>query len=273
MTPEELLVRAPDSHWRTVQPDLLLDVALTTGHVLIELACAFAPVSVARLQTLVRERQFDGAPIARVQDNHVAQWGDLAAREPGLPPEFVRTIDTHATFVSMPDPDTYAPATGFIDGFPVARDAGTGEEWLVHCYGMVGVGRSTDIHSGTGAVLYTVIGQAPRHLDRNATLVGRVVAGMPHLSTLPRGHGPLGFYCEGQSPPVIRSIRLAIDLPAGERASIQVLRTQSPTFRTWLEARRTRTDPWFCVTGGRLDVCSVSIPQREGSRWMAPVST
>jgi peptidylprolyl isomerase len=42
--------------------------------------------------------------------------------------------------------------------------------------------------------LYVVIGRGPRQLDRNIALVGRVLAGMEHLSVLPRGMGPLGFY-------------------------------------------------------------------------------
>src|SRR5205085_8085393 len=58
--------------------------------------------------------------------------------------------------------------------------------WLVHCYGMVGAGRDNDVDSGGGTELYVVIGQAPRHLDRNVTLLGRVVSGMELLSVMPR---------------------------------------------------------------------------------------
>ncbi len=39
-----------------------------------------------------------------------------------------------------------------------------------------------------------MIGQAPRHLDRNIALVGRVIEGMPVLAALRRGTGSLGFY-------------------------------------------------------------------------------
>ena len=34
----------------------------------------------------------------------------------------------------------------------------------------------------------------PRHLDKNVTLVGRVIKGMELLSSLPRGTGDLGFF-------------------------------------------------------------------------------
>jgi hypothetical protein len=79
--------------------------------------------------------------------------------------------------------DNYAAANAFWKGWPVAgmRGDGTlGETelpkdrpnllWPVHCYGMVGVGRGLSPDTGTGAELYTVIGHAPRHLDRNIAL-------------------------------------------------------------------------------------------------------
>ena len=65
---------------------------------------------------------------------------------------------------------------------------------------MVGVGRDLDVRSGSGAELYVVIGHAPRHLDRNVALVGRVVKGMELLSGLPRGGAEMGFYTKAEAP-------------------------------------------------------------------------
>jgi hypothetical protein len=42
----------------------------------------------------------------------------------------------------------------------------------------IGAGREVKADSGGGAELYVVIGQAPRHLDRNVTVVGRGLQGM-----------------------------------------------------------------------------------------------
>src|SRR6202000_1894163 len=96
------------------------------------------------------------------------------------------------SFKPLPDVDGYAPKAGFDAGFAVASD---GErEWMVHCYGAVGVGRDLKPDTGDGSELYAVIGQAPRHLDRNITVVGRVVQGMELLSALPRGGETMGFY-------------------------------------------------------------------------------
>ena len=41
-----------------------------------------------------------------------------------------------------------------------------------------------------------VIGHAPRQLDRNIAVVGRVIEGIEHLATLPRGKGEAGVYDE-----------------------------------------------------------------------------
>jgi hypothetical protein len=56
---------------------------------------------------------------------------------------------------------------------------------------MVGVGRDVPADSGNGSELYAVIGQSPRNLDRNVTLVGRVIEGIELFSVLPRGTAAL----------------------------------------------------------------------------------
>ena len=118
----------------------------------------------------------------------------VGAASASLKAEFDRPFSASEPFTPLPDPDTYAPSTGFADGFPAARDPGSGKTWLTHCYGMVGVGRDNDADSGGGTELYAVIGHAPRQLDRNVTLVGRVVQGIELMSSLPRGTEALGFY-------------------------------------------------------------------------------
>ena len=135
--------------------------------------------------------------------------------------------------------------------------------WPVHCYGMVGVGRSYSPDTGTGAELYTVIGHAPRHLDRNIALVGRIVEGMEHLSSLPRGTGDLGFYeTEEQRVPIL-SIRVASDLPEGERPDFEYLSTEGETFAAYAEARANRRDPFFIQPAGGADICNIPVPVRR----------
>lgn len=261
-------VASDDADWRLLGPERTLYMWLPGGRVVIELAPEFAPEHVENIRTLVRERYFDGLAVIRVQDNYVTQWGDPDGERPfgsaraELEAELDRPIG-ELPFTPLPDGDLYAPEVGYSRGFPVARNPDTGRAWLVHCYGMVGVARDVEIGSGDGSQLYVVIGHSPRHLDLNTTMVGRVVRGMEHLSSLPRGSGRLGFYTADQSKPLIDRVRLGTELPAGERTELEVMRTDSEAFRNWIEARRTRTEEWFVAPGGRVSVCNVPVPSRD----------
>jgi cyclophilin family peptidyl-prolyl cis-trans isomerase len=266
-TTAEVLAASSPSDWRPLDPQYTLYLELPVGRVIIELAPVFAPNHVANVTALAREGYFDGLAFMRSQDNYVVQWGDAAGKKPlqkaqrTLPAEFERPL-RGLTLTRITDPDTYAPLVGFLDGFPVAADPQLGRAWLVHCYGMVGAGRDNDVDSGGGTELYVVIGQAPRHLDRNVTLLGRVVRGMELLSVLPRGHGALGFYEGSESGLPIRSLHLAADLPEAERTALEELRTDTATFAAYVEARRNRHEEWFKVPAGRIDVCNIPVPVR-----------
>lgn len=266
-TVAEVLAATTPSDWRKPDPENTLYMDLPTGRVIIELAPAFAPQHVASIKALVREGYFDGLAIIRSQDNYVVQWGDPTEKRPirttkrTLPAEFV-TSAKDIPFTQLPDKDTYAAQTGFSNGFPMARDPETDRAWLVHCYGMVGAARDVSVDSGTGSELYAVIGHAPRQLDRNITLVGRVLQGMELLSVLPRGTGDLGFYEKPEQHVPIRSIRVAADVPEDQRVPIEVLRTDTRTFENLIEARRNRREEWYKVPAGHIDVCNVPIPVR-----------
>jgi len=264
----EIIEASRPSDWRPLDPANTLYVQLETGRVVIELAPEFAPLHVANIKTLVRGGYFDGMPITRSQDNFVIQWGDpdgkrsLGRASATLPPEFIVPWTPSLPFTPLPDVDGYAPRVGFSNGFPVGGDPATGQAWLVHCYGMVGAGRDNAVDSGNGAEIYVVTGNAPRQLDRNIALVGRVVQGMELLSTLPRGTGPLGFYEKPEQYVPIRSLRIAADVPAAERTRLEVMRTDTPAFAALVESRRNRRDDWYKVPAGHIEICNVPIPVR-----------
>ncbi|MEO6799235.1 MAG: peptidylprolyl isomerase [Rhodanobacter sp.] len=277
-TTAHILAQSSASEWRT--PDLhnLLVMQLPTGRVLIELAPDFTPLHAANIRTLVREHYFDGLSINRVQDNFVAQWDDpasdvdkpdprklksLGSAKSTLPPEYTRPIDATLPWTELRDGDVYAAQVGFSEGFPLARDPTSGQEWLTHCYSMVGVARDNAPESGNGSSLYVVIGQAPRRLDRNLAIAGRVLEGMPLLSALPRGDGPMGFYSKPSQRTPIKSVRLASDLPPAQRPGVQVLRTDSATFAALLDAQRHRHDAFYRVSSGKVGVCNVDVPVRN----------
>lgn len=271
-TVAQVLESAQPSDWRRPEPADTLYLDLPTGRVIIELAPRFAPRHVANIKDLVKDRFFDGLPIGRVQDNYVTQWGDMdeirknEAATRKLPDETFIAWSPALPIVKLPDPDGYAPATGWLDQFPIGFDqAPSAQVWMTHCYGTVGVGRNDWPDTGSGSELYAVIGQAPRHLDRNIVLVGRVLRGMELLASLPRGSGALGFYSDEEKPrrTLIRSARLASELPESARTNLEVLRTDTPLFTKYVEARRNRRESWFVRPAGHVDVCNVPPPVRD----------
>ncbi len=273
-TMAEVISNSTPADWRPLDPENTLYLELASGRVVIELAPAFAPNHVANVKALAREHYYDGLAIIRVQDNYVVQWADPNAEKPELKrkiqhahatlsAEFERPLDPSLPFTPLPDKNVYAPEVGFSGDFPVARDPQTGKMWLVHCYGMVGAGRDNAPDSGGGTELYAVIGHAPRQLDRNVTLLGRVVQGMELLSALPRGPAPMGFYDKPAQNVPIKSIRVAADLPQSERTHLEIIRTDTQTFRDLIESRRNRHEPWFHYQANRLEIGNVPIPVRQ----------
>jgi cyclophilin family peptidyl-prolyl cis-trans isomerase len=275
-----ILAESKRSEWRRPDPENLLVMRLPSGRVVMELDPVYAPLHVANIRTLVREHYFDGLAIVRVQDDFVAQWDDPEADDGGdrrrirtlgtakatLPPEFTRPIARSLPWVRLPDGDVYAPEVGFSDDFPAARDPARNETWLVHCYGTLAVARDNSPDSGNGSALYVAIGEAPRRLDRNLTVVGRIVEGMEKLSALPRGHGPLGFHAHPKNRMPILDIRVAADLPPAQRPDIEILRSRSPTFQRLLEATRNRHDAFYVTPPGKVDICAVPVPVRDLSK-------
>jgi peptidylprolyl isomerase len=269
----DVLKGSKPADWRPLDADNTLYLELPSGRVVIELAPSFAPNHVSNIKALAREHYYDGLAILRSQDNFVVQWGDphedddkvrqVKDAKKTLPAEFTVPVSNDKQFVRLRDVDGFAPQVGHSGGFPVGRDPKAGRTWLTHCYGMVGVARGNESDSGGGTSLYVVTGQAPRQLDRNITVVGRVVSGMPLLSTLPRGPAPMGFYDKPELQLPIVAVKVAADVPEAERAHLQVLRTESPTYQAVLDAQRHRGGPWNKYSPGYLDLCNAQIPVRE----------
>jgi peptidylprolyl isomerase len=227
---------------------------------------------IANIRKLAAAHWWDGLSINRVQDNYVVQWGDPDGEDKGkaraLPSSLAKVPEND--YVTRAEPrmqSRYVNYSAYTDAFDDLANGwpiSFGQDdsaWPVHCYGMVGVGRDLSPDTGSGAELYTVIGHAPRHLDRNIALVGRVIEGIEHLSSLPRGTGALGFYETPEERTTIASIRLGNEvagLPAYEYLS-----TESATFARYAEARANRRDPFFITPAGGADVCNIAVPVRR----------
>ena len=274
--PSEIVAAAKADDWVAIAPSdvLVMDLAPDSKgkprRVIIQLMPApFSQGWVSNIRKLAAAKWWDGTSINRVQDNYVVQWGD--ATEKKALPDGLATVG--AKDYVTPDwptkdwilaraggrPDAYAGAHGFYLGWPLAQ--GREGLWPVHCYGMVGVGRNLSPDTGTGAELYTVIGHAPRHLDRNIALVGRVIDGIEHMSSLPRGTGALGFYEKEEDRVPILTVRLgnaAKDVP-----TFEYLSTDSDSFAAYVDARANRRDAFFNIPAGGADICNIPVPMRR----------
>jgi peptidylprolyl isomerase len=270
LTPTDIVTSAPASAWRTISPDDLLVMDLANGgRIVIQLAPKFAPVHVANIKALASASYWAGATIYRVQDNYVAQWGLNESDKPwpaGVipkpPAEYTRSLKG-LRIKPLGYPDPYAPGAGFADGWPVAYSSKGGWADLTHCYGYVGVGRDLSPDTGTGGELYATIGHAPRHLDRNIAVVGRVIDGIDKLSSLPRGTEALGFYKDKAQNVPIANIRLASEIPAGERPAYEYMDTMSASFAAYLRVRANRKDDFYIRPAGGVDLCNVQVPVRK----------
>lgn len=260
-----------DVGWRTPDADNLMIMTLPQGEVVIELAPEFAPKSVENIRKLVKDRYFDGLAIMRSHDNYVAQWGDpnfdnenaksIGDAAETIEAEFLRSKDG-LEIAPVDSRDAYADGVGFVDGFPVAWD--DENAWMTHCYGMLGVARGMTTDSGNGTGLYVVTGHAPRHLDKNITLAGRVLSGIEHLSSLPRGTGPLGFYESPEEYTTILEIRMASEDDVSP--AIDVMDTNSTAFEDYVAGRTTRTNEWFVDPTGRIELCNLHPPVRSAEK-------
>jgi peptidylprolyl isomerase len=78
----DVLAASKPGDWRALDPENTLYMDLAAGRVVIELAPTFAPLHVANVKALAREKYYDGLAIVRVQDNYVVQWADPEAENP-----------------------------------------------------------------------------------------------------------------------------------------------------------------------------------------------
>ena len=269
-TPNDIVAQSPASAWKAIPADDLMVMDLSNGgRVVVQLAPSFAPVHVANIRALARGGYWNGATIYRLQDNYVAQWGLNESDKPwpaGVtakpPAEYTRPhAGLKVTRLGYADP--YAPGAGFVEGWPMAYNSKAGWADLVHCYGSVGVGRNLSPDTGTGGELYAVIGQAPRQLDRNIAVVGRVIDGIDRLASLPRGTEALGFYKDKSQYVPIASIKLASEMPEGSRPTYEVMDTSSATFASYLKLRANRHDDFYIRPASGVDLCNVQVPVRK----------
>ena len=296
LAPSEIVAAAPRKDWTAIPANDLLVMDLAPDakgkprRVVIQLIPApFSQGWIGNIRKLAAAHWWDGLSINRVQDNYVIQWGDAGGEDKAkarvMPTGLVEVsesdyradatviwplakaaiehdaIGTVAPLHPVVVKDPYAELALAWHGWPIGSDGG--KMWPVHCYGMVGVGRNLSPDTGSGAELYTVIGHAPRHLDRNIALVGRVIEGIEHLSSLPRGHGGLGFYDLEQGDERVPIVSIHPGAEVKDLPAYEYLSTESDSFARYTDARANRRDAFFIRPAGGADVCNIPVPVRR----------
>ena len=259
---------ADDLIWREVDPEKLVFMELVEGQVTIELNPLFAPKTVRQFRKLVQDGFYNGLSFYRVIDGFVAQGGDGSdlgelSLVPLIDAEFETGLSADVEFTEAQKGDLFAAETGFMDGFAVARDSSGENAWLTHCPGVVAMARN-DSPNSSRTDFYIVIGQAPRYLDRNMNVFGRVIDGMDVVQRIRRGPAnENGIIQDETESSRIRSMTLASDVPEDERLSGFVLDTNSKSFKKLLKNRRNRTQKFFHNKPPKvLDVCQVPMAGR-----------
>ena len=270
-----------DLTWNLLDPDNTVYLQLQEGTVVIVLNPAFAPKTVDHLKKLLEEQFYRGLSFYRVIDGFVAQAGDESDIDGNpttklLQAEFeidwpLKPKDKEEaknwlpmSWTPVQTDDMFAPYTGFIDGFPAARnEKKAGKAWLTHCPGTIAMARNDDPASGA-TDFYIVIGQAPRYLDRNLTVFGRVVWGMDVVQRIKRGPTRAnGIIEKDLERSWIKRMRLVSSLEQGERLDIWMADTNSKGFIKSLKQRRNRKHKFFYHKPPRvLDICQVPVPVR-----------
>jgi peptidylprolyl isomerase len=263
----------------------------------------FSQPWVENIRTLARAHWWDGTSVYRVVDNWVVQWGGgdpELGMDPGPMPDGVEapvgSYESRGTLGPMRSGrpsalldgpiggwtalledsdygeewrmrDSYSPWVDFLYGWPVGMDldapTSEGTAFPIHCYGSVGVARDLAPDTGTGSELYAVIGHAPRQLDRNIAVVGRVIDGMEYLSTLKRGTGDAGVYESRAEDTPIVSVRLGSEVEEFPPPRYEYFDTESESFARYLDVRANRNDAFYTVPAGGVDICNVQVPIRQ----------
>ena len=249
-----------DFYYEVPQSDLVY-LQTNQGSVIIALTDSVAPAHADRFRTLVKQRFYNNRYFYRVIEGFVAQAGTNGTHKQNdstapLPGEF--TASSVEGFYEVERPAPFAPVSGFINGFPAATTPDRQRYWLTHCPGMVAMARDNKPDTGS-TEFYIVLGQAPRHLDRNMSVFGRVVYGMDVLQQLPRGersnNGVLKDFSEDSE---LIDAKMGDDVPASRRKQVRIQLPGHSEYEKKVSQARSLDNPFFvddALAPLPLDIC------------------
>lgn len=251
-----------ETSWRAVPAENLLVIDTSQGRILVEMAPAVAPLHVERMRLLARQGFFDGLNFHRVIDGFMAQTGDPLgtgdgqSAYPDLTAEFTfrRGPELPFTPVSSPQGQVY----GFSASLPIATQPdsmmgrtadGRVHGWGVYCPGVAGMARG-DVEDSANSQFFLMRDAYPS-LDKRYSVWGRVVSGLEVVRAIKVGEGAGGIVAAPTDR--MTRVRVASDLPEGERPTVRILDTTSPEFRARMDAVRV-------ARGADFSICDLDLP-------------
>ena len=235
------------------------------GMLVMQITDIQSPNAANQFKNLVKEGFYNGLDIYRVVDGFVIQGGEQefdpqtskqSKFRNNLKAEFTRQIPENSQFMSVQSPALLAPEEGLIGTFPAGRDKQTKEEWLLHCPGTVAMARNNEPDTSS-TEFYVTIGHAPRHLDRNMSVFGRVIDGMTAAQAMHRG--PMstnGVIDKDQPRTKILSAVLGNDQTANLKVNYKIENPRGKKYQDRLANARSNPGPFLVYPGnGNVDVC------------------
>ncbi|QPG04663.1 peptidylprolyl isomerase [Salinimonas marina] len=254
---------ADKDFWYLIPQSDLVYIDTNQGQVVVALTDSVAPEHVKRFKTLVSEGFYNQQHFYRVIEGFVAQAGANAQQPEGeayppLPAEFSKS--SVEGFFEVERPAPFAPVAGFINGFAAGTTPDRQGYWLTHCPGAVAMARDNKADTAT-TDFYIVLGQAPRHLDRNMSVFGRVVAGMAALQRLPRGEKDNGGVISrpGEASAIVGAA-LGTSLPADQQRRFRIQLPGHSAYQNRLLTTKTLSNSFFVdksLAPRAIDICYV----------------
>ena len=144
-------------------------IELKDGKVEIVLYPDVAPNHIKQIETLVKNKEYDGVVFHRVIEGFMAQTGDVEFGNSNKPGFNINQAGTGGS--SLPD------LKAEFSNIPHER-------------GTLSMARSSDPNSANSQ-FFICFDSAP-HLDRNYTVFGKVLKGMEFVDKIKKGSGPNG---------------------------------------------------------------------------------
>lgn len=250
----------PQPDWRPLDPQNTLVIETSRGRIVVEMAPALAPLAVERVKRLAREGVYDGLLFHRVIEGFVDQTGNPNNHDggtsayPDLPAEFSTRLPAGTPLaIVVRRSDGFE---GFVGSVPVAgvsaREQALGTDhrarvWGAYCDGAAGMGRQAGIDTANSEIFFM---RAPaRRLDHDYAVWGRVVQGLAVVRAIKVGEPPA-------DPDRMTRVRLAADLPPGERPRLEIANPLGPVFQAGAARLAARLGPHFSI-------CDVPIAVRQ----------